>query len=429
MSTATPMDDNDLHQAGERPDPFEDGMEDATPKSRPMLRPRAELFTSKDLEEAESRDLLALASLPMEHGWGTELDAMLGGGLAPGMLIALGASRAGAGKTAFLMQLADGLALRCAELVADDERAKAEGWEADKSAPLTPVLILSEMSPSDLSFRSLGRLRGVPARLFRSGPAATRASRAYYEGHKAPDPKGKAEADTLELFRWAKGEVERGALNRIATWQRMGRPDSSGKGMLELIALEVNAWRDELTVKHGRDVWPVVVVDPIQRWQDSSKPEVEALNELVETLDALADEHGWIAFMTSDTNKDAAKVATVRKSNEPERLASPALFRGSYKLHHSADVVMVLQPNPPSLPESVRADGTRESWAAVALDKNRWGPIDRQAFFKWERASGRFKAVDDPGSEVRDAFEGRGEEKEAAGARGAGHKTGGMVQI
>lgn len=125
----------------------------------------------------------------------------------------------------------------------------------------------------------------------------------------------------------------------------------------------------------------------------------------------------------------AAKVATVRKSNEPERLASPALFRGSYKLHHSADVVMVLQPNPPSLPESVRADGTRESWAAVALDKNRWGPIDRQAFFKWERASGRFKAVADPGSEVRDAFEGRGEEKEAAGARGAGHKTGGAVQI
>lgn len=414
MSAPKPMDDNDLHLAGERPDPFEDGMEDAPrPKGATLLQSRAELFTLGDLEEAERRDLLSLAELPEGHGWGAELDRMLGGGLAPGMLVALGASRAGAGKTAFLMQLADGLALRCAELT--------ESANADSSAPLTPVLILSEMSARDLGFRTLGRLLGKPARLFRSGPAALRQERAFLEDRcNDPDAPSKAVANVAELFLRAKEEVrEGGRLHRIATWQRLGRPDCSGAGMLHALAVEVEAWRAELAAAHGREVWPVVIVDPIQRWQ-SPGPEVEALNELVETLDALADQHGWIAFVTSDTNKDAAKVATVTK--EPERMASPALFRGSYKLHHAADVVMVIQPM------MVEVRGERESWAAVALDKNRWGPIDDRAFFRWDRPSGRFEPMQPP-AEVRQAFEGRGEETEATGARGAGRKTGGAVQI
>lgn len=415
MSAPKPMDDNDLHRAGERPDPFEDGMEDAP---RPngatrMLQSRAELFTLGDLEEAERRDLLSLAELPEGHGWGAELDRMLGGGLAPGMLVALGASRAGAGKTAFLMQLADGLALRCAELT--------ENANADSSAPLTPVLILSEMSARDLGFRTLGRLLGKPARLFRSGPAALRQERAFLEDrYNDPDAASKAVETVADLFHRAREEArEGGRLHRIATWQRLGRPGCSGAGMLSALAIEVEDWRAELAAAHGREVWPVVIVDPIQRWQ-SPGPEVEALNELVETLDALADQHGWIAFVTSDTNKDAAKVATVRKSNEPERLASPALFRGSYKLHHTADVVMVIQPM------MVEVRGERESWAAVALDKNRWGPIDDRAFFRWDRPSGRFEPI--PEAEVpfdvRTAFDGKSEDREAEGGSGRRSRKG-----
>lgn len=387
--------------------------EERAKAAKEMFRPRAERFTLGDLEEAERRDLLALAELPEGHGWGAELDRMLGGGLAPGMLVALGASRAGAGKTAFLMQLADGLALRCADLT--------ESANADPSAPLTPVLILSEMSARDLGFRTLGRLLGKPARLFRSGPAAMREERAFLEDScNDPDAKSKAEANVAELFHCAKEEArEGGRLHRIATWQRLGRPDASGAGMLDLVAVGVEAWREELATKYRREVWPVVFVDPIQRWQ-SPGPEVEALNELVETLDALADQHGWIAFVTSDTNKDAAKVATVRKSNEPERLASPALFRGSYKLHHTADVVMVIQPM------MVEMRGGRESWAAVALDKNRWGPIDDRAFFRWDRPSGRFEPI--PEAEVpfdvRTAFDGKSEDREAEGGSGRRSRKG-----
>ena len=46
----------------------------------------------------------------------------------------------------------------------------------------------------------------------------------------------------------------------------------------------VGAWKSHLSAAHHCDVWPVVIIDPIQRFQETSRGEVEALGDLIEAL-------------------------------------------------------------------------------------------------------------------------------------------------
>ena len=87
------------------------------------------LYGPQELTNDFTRTLVSFGTLPSwpggpqtGHGLGDLFNRSLGGGMCPGYMIAIGAAHAGAGKTAFVMQLADGLALRTSEMIRDGQK-------------------------------------------------------------------------------------------------------------------------------------------------------------------------------------------------------------------------------------------------------------------------------------------------------------------
>lgn len=119
MSTAKPMDDNDLHQAGERPDPFEDGMEgapkpDEEREAQEQERraqafeadaPRLSAMMDRALEEMAAR--ASGKSKPIATPWAA-VNRSLGGGLWPGFHVLSGTT--GSGKSQWALEVAFGAA-------------------------------------------------------------------------------------------------------------------------------------------------------------------------------------------------------------------------------------------------------------------------------------------------------------------------------
>ncbi|MCB1154161.1 hypothetical protein KDL45_10965 [bacterium] len=281
------------------------------------------------------RPLLNLARLSdahdkHDHGWGEELDKRLGG-LSPGYILAVGASGAGFGKTAFVMQLADGLALQSV---------------TDTSGPVTPVLILSEMPAYALTWRTLARWIGVDQGLLRGRPSGTDNDHADRQDAKSKVTAALAEGPFLEARK----------MIRV-----LGERAGSGPTAIERAEKVMAGWVAELRNEYpNRKIWPVLVIDPIQRFQDHGKGEVESLNELVEALGAVITRNQWCAFLTSDTNKPSRTGDYKEKRTDQQEGA--AAFRGSYKLQHLADAVLYLR----------RPDESQPDIEAV-LVKNRWG--------------------------------------------------------
>jgi len=374
-----PLDENDRWRAGTlNLDPFADCEPMPTPGTpKPVdldtIAPTfAAAYGLAELEADRTRQLVSLAQLPSwpggpaeGHGWGGALDTILGGGVCPGYLLAVGASRAGAGKTAWTMQIAEGLALRCAQVTTG---------EAD--GPLTPVVILSEMGIRALTWRSLARWTGVDSRTFRAGKSAPEADAGNYPWEQA-----KQAFESL----WGKSRH----------YLRIFRADSSGRDLVDDLARAVDAWRAQLeATKPGTDVWPVVVMDPIQRWQDTSKSEVEALNELVEAVGAHAERNRWIGFLTSDTNKASATATSTRDRDDDD--SGAGVFRGSYKLLHLVDAALYLRT-----PKDGTGPPRGDNMEAV-LVKNRWGtvrPKDGAPRYTWHPTTGRFEVNDDTSGE------------------------------
>ena len=360
-----PLTEEELRKAGVLPPTTAQPM-----PSAPFAAPYS--YGLQDLNADESQELIPIADLPHKHGWGSELQAAVGGGLKPGEMIGVGAARAGFGKTAFLQQLADGLALRNAELAANQHK--------DSGQPLTPVLMLSEMDRDALARRTLGRLCEVPSNVFRSGPAA---ARLYGRTH------------VEDAFEKARKKMGKGhAYAAMQPWLHVARPETS-ENLLKQLECHVEGWREGLAQQHqGRDVVPIVVVDPIQRWQSRGSSEVEALNALIEQLDALTDTHKWITLLTSDTNKDSAK-------GTEDATSSAAVFRGSYKLIHACDVVLIMTSDDPPLNDGLRFERQKfGSWneceraIRVTIDKNRNGPSWAEACFMLRPACGIFHPED-----------------------------------
>jgi len=356
---------------------FEDN---ATKPSLSGLSARAptlnQLYGPAELRKDQDRHLMSLASLPAwpgatkrhsdtpvyGHGWGEHLDRLLGGGIHPGYMLALGASAAGTGKTAWLMQIVDGLALRSAELL-----------ETGRPGPLTPILVLSEMSPAALTWRSLARWTGYDSRIFRAGRSAEH----LLERSDAGEVVDRA-------FRRG-DEALRGRLGAARRFIRMMSPQSSGKALLEEAGALLEDWRKLLARKTGREIWPVLVLDPIQRWQDPAKGEVEALNVLVETLGAHAQRKGreWIVLLSSDTNKGTA----AGQNNGGPLQEATAGFRGSYKLMHLVDAALYLHRTAHLAPD-------RRALVVETIPvKNRWGTTRGPwPHFQWSPWNGRFEA-------------------------------------
>lgn len=303
------------------------------------------------LREREKMRFIPLGTLPERHGWGDFLDKLTGGGIAPGSIVGLGAAGTGAGKTAFLMQLLDGLALRSADIAADP----------DASLPLTPIMVASEMDKEDLECRTLGRLLDVPGHVFAAGESAKR----FHRWGWVEEQFNRAEALMLPD----------GLYGRLVRWQRVARPRLSGPALVHAIEQHADAWIESIRQANpGRDVVPIIAVDPVNRFLPlDGRNEVETLGEIATLLDELADRKRWIIVVTADTNKTAAK--------EPDEAPGAAsVFRGTMQLLHAFDLTLVLSAAEPD-PDGVCV-------YSVLVDKNRHGRNGVTLQFRWHTRTG-----------------------------------------
>lgn len=379
-------DENDLTGDG-APIPPPPGAAHADETAPPLLSRDAPTFAQSygraDLAKDKTKGLISLNRLPSwpvpngepepacGHGWGPCLNGLLSYGLRPGEMVGLGAAHAAAGKTAFVMQLIDGLALRNRRILNGEA-----GW----GAPLTPVLIASEMSVAALTWRSLARWTGCDSKYFRAGRSLL----------ESPNTRLATEA----AMAWQRGdealEEEFGAARH---WMRLLSPAraslSTAKGakvLVEDIKSLMESWREELGREHkGREIVPIVMVDPLQRYQ-SGDDEVADLNALARELCAATVAGDWITLLTSDTNKASAKGERNEKGSDGEEGA--AVFRGSYNLMHEVTAAIYLRKAGDSTEEEQR-EGLR--YVETVLVKARWGggvaPWPR---FRWYGATGRF---------------------------------------
>ncbi len=245
-------------------------------------------------------------------------------------------------------------------------------------AALTPVVVASEMSPAALTWRSLARWTGHPAQYFRGGQTMARRSRRAEQESRAA---------------WAAAQAALGGeLGRGRDWTRLLHPERAGalaaagaRAFVEHLKRVVEAWREDICRAHpGRPVVPVVVVDPLQRYQ-AGDDEVSDLNALARELCAAAVAGGWIAMLTSDTNKVAATGGGEARADLEE---GAAVFRGSYKLMHEVTTAIYLRRTARQGEPEPAGD---ERHVETVLVKNRWGasapPWPR---FLWQPATTRF---------------------------------------
>ena len=341
----------------------------------------AEVYGPAELRRDRDRELISMAALPgppsagpTGYGMGPELNQIIGGGVCRGQLIALGASRAGAGKTSLAMQWMDGLALATAAAVA------AAGRDI-----LCPQLIVSEMGVPELTWRSLGNYTGYGSRIFRAG-----ASLAV----DLVDTRGTRDA----AFAAAEAALT-ADLGLSRSFQRSIRVGGKrGEVLLAFMTAVAREVRDRLQEQHQREVQLFVLIDPVQRWLSPGRA-VEAQDGFIERLAELTREEGWVTFVTSDTNKAGA---TNSEQQGRSREQATAAFRGSYKLLHLPDTVMIIDSA--ASPQEGRASVE----VTVGVVKNRWGPAmpekSGEARFAWTPATGRFSPLaSSPGPEVRPA--------------------------
>lgn len=335
------------------------------------------LYGVPELSRDQKRKLLSL-DLHGGYGWGPVFNQFMGGGLSPGDLVGVGAASAGAGKTAFLMQLADGLALRCSRIISGEE-----------SGPLTPVLLLSELSPDALARRQLTWAVEVPGYLpsvsiFRAGQNNPESKPLYEEArrqlrtHEDAKELGEAPGRVFQIRQWQR-QVSSSRFLELARKTAKQTGASFSVALVEQLRYLVKEWRSLLTESFGGEVWPVVVLDPVQRWQEAGRNELESLNELARALDDAADQDGFIVFFSSDTNKTSAKGEL---DGDPMEVGA-GLFRGSYTLLHCADVALYL-----ARPEGDARDPVRI--VPVRLFKNRHGQSFGEALFRWRPRTGKF---------------------------------------
>lgn len=333
------------------------------------VRTWADLYGPDQILADMDRPLVSLATLPKwpggpdtGHGIGRELNRALGGGIRPGYALGFSAASAKSGKTMFLHQIADGLALRTALL------AKEKSVEE----PLTPVFWLSEMDLAALTWRALARWTGHEQATFRAGR----------------DPRAQRGTFTKEQLQGADA-LRSGPLAEARRFVFQIQPQTSGAAMIHEVAELVSARVRALEVEHrGREVWPVVVFDPIQRWLDHGKTETEGGNELVEALAHVSARDGWVVLLTSDTVKTTVGKAD-GKEPPPPSVRGQQAFRGTYKLHHVLHAGVYLEPG-----DKRDNLGAGEVSAYVVI--NRWGPSGDTAYpFEFDFPRARFEPLPD----------------------------------
>jgi hypothetical protein len=199
---------------------------------------------------------ISLAELP---SWPTEepLDPDIGPALGPALAELLGELRAGdvilfggrgrgVGRTSLLAQLGDALALR-------------------SEAPRSPVVCVVEGPPVHWRARSVARWSGLDVRRFLEAGAA----------EAAVQMQAFCASDWIQLDRQ----------QRFIDAARL----RSGA---------IAAWRTELTATHGREVWPILLIDPLEQLLADGE-------ELLADLERLAHEQGLIVLASCDEPEPA----------------------------------------------------------------------------------------------------------------------------
>jgi hypothetical protein len=335
----------------------------------------ASSYGSEHLASDEERELVSLAQLPGwdpngreppaffgsatapdGHGLGAHFSDAMGHGLRPGEMLAIGAASAGAGKTAFLMQLVDGLALRNVDVF--------KGRSAWGSV-LTPVLVASEMGIDALTWRSLARWTGHSASIFRGGRTVL--------NHGTPRQKDEARAAWTAaqsaLFPSSPLGLSRKWLRLMSAAHVGSLLEGGPQAFVSELERIVEAWREQLAKDTKKDVVPIVVLDPLQRYQGGDEA-IDALSALSRALCTSTVEKKWITLLTSDTNKASAKGDNAKDATDAEQ--ATAVFRGSYNLMHEVTAAVALRTSKTLFPsEDEKKRGVRVVEAVFA--KQRWG--------------------------------------------------------
>jgi hypothetical protein len=302
-------------------------------------------------------------------GWGKQMSEILGG-VHQGSVVGISANGAGMGKTSYLQQLLDAIALRNSWVI--------EFGETDE--PLMPVLVLSELDKYELKLRTLGRYMEVPYSALRSKRRAMRMLK-YTEGE--------AESFKLKAEQFAKDQT---LGERLKPWVHILDPKDREK-VRETIESDLFLLKTETELKYpewkGR-VWPVVALDPLQRFVASESDTIMGAGSLAIWLRNLCRRNGYVGFFTSDTNKASAAANKEGLTlDQAQGQTGVEAFRGSQEIMHAATSAIVLyrlkaeDGNPHNIIRTVYA----------SVVKNRDG-LDRVGVsYNWHRPTGSFTEI------------------------------------
>ena len=330
------------------------------------------------------------------YGLGTWFDDSVGGGIAiGGAFWAVGALTAKAGKTMFLGQLVEGLAL-----------ASAERLLTKKDGPIILPFWLTEMQKHvDVGDRMMGRFLNIDMSMWGRG----------IRGHEAPGIKHMAirmpcapEDAAKYAVMMAKNVLSTENVFSVARSltvnldpQRLP-PKRGGRGvenprlglkLLKYVEAAVKVRVEEVAKQWGIDkerIIPLLIADPVHRFVDAAgEDRLTAVNLVIHALREIAFENGWIAMATSDTTK-AGAAADKAMDGDPAALASAA-FAGSQNLAHEPDTVIVLHAEQGSPPPGGYI-ATRPVQVRVCLCRRGGGgpPLP----YIWHTHNGRYIAVD-----------------------------------
>lgn len=333
------------------------------------------------------------------HGYGRWLARAIGG-LLPGDFKVIGGAGAKIGKTHFLGQMIEGLAL-CAA-------ARILGIAGYESAPIVmPVWVTEMPKPGEVKLRMLARHFGFDMAAVTMAQSAAEAPgiihmasqnsggdanlvvtharrivRAYRSNDRHP---------VGFVLKHLNKEI---ALSEFPAPTGTGRAyidQASGVNLISHLADAVALRRRELAALLGvpeDQVMPLVIIDPGQRFigqSDSAKKELDTFlgavsSKICRTYGGL----GAIALMTSDTTKAAAKELNldVFLSGQGQALAAD-IFAGSQAMMHIPDTVIALCGEESTIPYQ------RTQWGRV-LQSRTGAPLEAYPF-RWETHLGRFR--------------------------------------
>ena len=302
-------------------------------------------------------------------GWGKQMSDYIGG-IHQGSLIGISANGAGMGKTSYLQQMLDAIALRNSWVIANE----------DYDEPIMPLIIMSELDKYELKLRTLGRYMEVPYSALRSQRRAMRMLKMSPE--EATAFKDKAE-------KFAKDET---LAERLKPWVHILDPKdrTQVREILENDLYTLKATTEAIWPKWKGKVWPVVALDPLQRWVASESDTIMGAGSLAIWLRNLCRRNGYIGFFTSDTNKASAAANKEGLTlDQAQAQTGVEAFRGSQEIMHAATTALVLY--------RLKADDgnphtpIRTMYASVV--KNRDG-FDRVGVsYSWHRPTGYFEEV------------------------------------